>query len=190
MELPPPPPALAERLHALGLMQEGIARAYLNVMRPAVEAATLAFTEFERCLRENPPAPPPRDFVFIRDEDHVWTAVDGLVGVDFGYEPAEAVVVWPRQSESGKRVVALALEAAFQQTEAVKGLFAWVDAHVRARQDSTVSRLADELGRPPSLVRRQFDAVQDVLEAAGIGDGYGRLTVPQPVRLPVQAPAP
>lgn len=108
-----------------------------------------------------------------------------LTGVQFTSEDLEPAFVWPRQS--GKS--AFTIEATFQQTDAMKSLFAWVDAHVRARQQATVARLADELGWSEPLVRRQFDAVQDVLEAAGIGDGYGGLTIPQPVRPPVPTPS-
>ncbi|WP_157876880.1 hypothetical protein, partial [Streptomyces graminilatus] len=73
-------------------------------------------------------------------------------------------------------------------TDALESLFAWGDAHVRGGQQAMVARLADEFDRPRFLVRRQFYAVQHVLEAAGIGDGYGNLTVPQPVRPPVPTP--
>lgn len=180
MDIPPPSAAMAERVAAIRTLQEAFIRAYLDTARPAAEAAGNAFAEFARCLRENAPASPPQDVMFIGDGTHGWTEVDGIVGVDFGHEPSVPVVAWPRPY--GKRVVALALEATFHQTNVMKGLFAWVDAHVRARQEATVVRLADELGWPEPLIRRQLDAVQHVLEAAGVGDGDGNLTVPQPVR--------
>ncbi|MGY1498571.1 hypothetical protein ACW4TU_18560 [Streptomyces sp. QTS52] len=187
MDTPPPAPATAERLAALRhqLVQEGIARAYLNARQPAVETAGAALAEFARCLRENPPTPPRQNVLLIRDETHSWSEIGGVVGIDFGFEPRERVVVWPRQH--GKS--ALTLEATFHQTDGLRDLFARVDAHVHARRQTTVTRLADEFHRPRFLVRRQFDAVQDVLEQAGIGDGYGGLTIRQPVRPPVPAPS-
>lgn len=81
------------------------------------------------------------------------------------------------------------LTATFQPSNGVRGLCAWVDEHIRVRRASTVDRLAADLGISSYVARRHFDAVQDVLEQAGVGDGYGRLTLRQPVRPPVQAPA-
>jgi hypothetical protein len=63
------------------------------------------------------------------------------------------------------------------------------EAVIAAQRERTVSRLANDLGRPKSLVRRQYLEVQRLLEAAGITDGYGLIAIPQPVRLPVPAPA-
>lgn len=53
------------------------------------------------------------------------------------------------------------------------------------RQLRTVHRLAHHLGLHPKEAWRQFDQVQHVLEDAGVGDGYGCLTLNQPVRPPV-----
>lgn len=52
-------------------------------------------------------------------------------------------------------------------------------------QRARVRRVAHDLRLPLEEASRSFDAVQRVLEAAGVGDGYGQLTVPQPVRLPI-----
>ena len=86
--------------------------------------------------------------------------------------------------------IGLCLTATFEgrRDDGLRDLFAWVDAHVRTRQDMLLHRLAEDLGIPEPLARRQFDSVQRALEDAGVGDGYGRLTIRQPVRPPVQAP--
>lgn len=107
-----------------------------------------------------------------------------LTDMEFTSRDPEPAFVWPRQH--GK--TALTLTATFHQTDGMRDLFAWVDECVRSRQAATVRRLAAELGIHAYVARRDFDAVQDVLEQAGIGDGYGNLTVPQPVRPPVPAP--
>ncbi|WP_157876773.1 hypothetical protein, partial [Streptomyces graminilatus] len=143
--------------------------------RPTPGAASaLRAAEIEECWR-----------ALIPGEEHrqpIKGALDGirhaLTDMEFTSKDPEPAFVWPRQH--GKS--ALTIEATFQQTDAMKSLFAWADAHVRGRQQAMVARLADEFDRPRFLVRRQFYAVQHVLEAAGIGDGYGNLTVPQPVR--------
>ncbi|MGW2170380.1 hypothetical protein ACWC1C_07590 [Streptomyces sp. NPDC001705] len=72
------------------------------------------------------------------------------------------------------------------------GLRALYDALAFGHQrdlDRRLGRLADDLGLWEPVVRRQFGEVQQVLEQAGIGDVYGRLTIPQPVRPPIEAPA-
>ncbi|MCX4974256.1 hypothetical protein [Streptomyces sp. NBC_00620] len=58
-------------------------------------------------------------------------------------------------------------------------------AELLVRQLRTVHRLARQLGIRPREAQRQFDQVQRVLEETGIGDGYGCLTLSQPVRPPV-----
>lgn len=108
-----------------------------------------------------------------------------LTDVAFTARDREPAFAWPSRHGKG----ALTFEATFHQTDGLRDLFAWVDAHVHARQQTTVARLADELGISAYVARRQFDAVQDLLEQAGIGDGYGRLTIPQPVRPTVPAPS-
>ncbi|MEV8124808.1 hypothetical protein AB0P07_11945 [Streptomyces sp. NPDC085944] len=55
--------------------------------------------------------------------------------------------------------------------------------------DRRLLRLADDLGRWEPHVRLEWHQVQQVLEDAGIADGYGRLTIPQPVRPPIEPPA-
>ncbi|WP_405909586.1 hypothetical protein OG742_37290 [Streptomyces sp. NBC_00828] len=95
----------------------------------------------------------------------------------------QAYFDWPRQY--GKRE----LTVEYTPYDGTRSLFGWVDAHVRARRASTVDRIADELGLPTHLARHQFEGVQRVLEDTGIADGYGLLTVPQPVREPITPPA-
>jgi hypothetical protein len=107
-----------------------------------------------------------------------------LADVEFTNKDPEPFLVWPRQFAKGT------LTATFRTTTGMKSLFAWVDEAVRVRQTATVDRLAAELGIPVCVARSHFDGVQDVLEQAGIGDGYGCLTIPQPVRPPVQAAIP
>lgn len=98
-----------------------------------------------------------------------------------------AGVEWPRQS--GKRALTkeFTLEGSLSETARlfVEPLF----AEILARRTRTVHRLAHELGLDVATARRQFDEVQHVLEATGVGDGYGLLTIPQPVRPPVVAPS-
>ncbi|MFE1925830.1 hypothetical protein ACFW91_25065 [Streptomyces asoensis] len=50
-----------------------------------------------------------------------------------------------------------------------------LEAAFVAQRTVMVARLADDLGRPGFLVRRQVDAVDRVLEEAGVADGYGQL---------------
>lgn len=107
-----------------------------------------------------------------------------LTDVGYAIEDLEPALVWPRQY--GKK--AFTLTATFSPSRGIRDLFAWVDEHVRTRQAVTVDRLAHELGITTDAARRHFDAVQDVLYAAGLVDGYGGLTVPQPVRAPVPWP--
>lgn len=107
-----------------------------------------------------------------------------LTDVQLTSKNPETAFVWRRQH--GKS--ALTLEATFHRTDGLRDLFAWVDAHVHARQQTTVDRLAAELDISAYVARRHFDAVQDVLEQVGVGDGYGGLTLTQPVRPPVPWP--
>ncbi|CAL9598590.1 hypothetical protein [Streptomyces sp. enrichment culture] len=73
-----------------------------------------------------------------------------------------------------------------------QGLHALTDAIAAVCErdlDRRLLRLADDLGRWEPHVRLEWHQVQQVLEDAGIADGYGRLTIPQPVRPPIEPPA-
>ncbi|MFC7906439.1 hypothetical protein [Streptomyces nigra] len=110
-----------------------------------------------------------------------------VIGVDYGApDPAEtAVITWPRQY--GK-TAAFTASIDVPLTDGLRALFAALDASHRASLDQRLRRLADDLDRWEPHVRYDFHRVQQVLEDAGIGDGYGRLTIPQPVRPPIEPP--
>ena len=107
-----------------------------------------------------------------------------LTDVTFTSEDLEPSFVWPHQQGKSSFTVT----AMFPPSDGIRDLFAWVDEHVRVRQAATVDRLAAELGISAYVAGRHFDAVQQLLEEAGVGDGYGRLTLTQPVRPPVLWP--
>ncbi len=148
--------------------------------------------------RPTPGASPPPSRADIEEYVRVLTdgsrrAVEtGLEGMEYALtdvqftseapEPAFAWTHWPGKS-------ALTLETTFRPSDGVRELFAWVDEHIRVRQAATVDRLAAELGIPAHVARQHFDAVQHLLEETGVGDGYGDLTIPQPVRPPVPWPS-
>ncbi|MEU6376777.1 hypothetical protein [Streptomyces sp. NPDC046909] len=95
------------------------------------------------------------------------------------------VVTWARQYGKSAGVLTATIEAS------LTGIHTLVDslfANHQAQRDRRVRRLADDLGLWPETARSQFDAVERVLEAAGVGDGYGRLSLTQPVRPPVPPP--
>jgi len=122
------------------------------------------------------------DYCFY-DEILGWQPLGRLIEHAFDDEPYEATVIsWPRRY--GK-TVALKTAVETPYAWAVRGLF----AAQHARREQQIQRLADALGWWPETVRRQYDAVQQVLQDAGIGDGYGQLTIPQPVRPPLIPPA-
>ncbi|MDT7847231.1 hypothetical protein [Streptomyces justiciae] len=122
----------------------------------------------------------------VYDEDRGWQPLGHVAetGRDlFVCAPPEwqqTVVTWARQHGKSSGVLTAALEPPL-----VDAVF----AEHRAHRDRRIRRIADDLGLWPETARHQFDEVQRVLEAAGVGDGYGRLTIPQPVRLPVPPPA-
>ncbi|MDX5570264.1 hypothetical protein PYK79_52905, partial [Streptomyces sp. ID05-04B] len=108
-----------------------------------------------------------------------------VVGMDHGVpDPYEsAVIAWPQQYGKTHHIT-----AAFDpsSTGAMRRLF---EALLTARLDRRLRRLARDLGRREATVRRQFEQVQTVLERTGIGDGFGQLTIAQPVRPPLDPPA-
>ncbi|MEU9149175.1 hypothetical protein AB0D59_01145 [Streptomyces sp. NPDC048417] len=128
--------------------------------------------------------------VWIRPDGSVnWQPLgftsDVVLGIDYGAaDPAgSAVLAWPYQY--GKSA-AVSLTA--QVTSSMRAMFDALFVDHRARLDRRLRRLADDLGRWEPHVHRDFHTVQQILEDAGIGDGYGRLTIAQPVRPPVELP--
>ncbi|MFF9279549.1 hypothetical protein [Streptomyces griseosporeus] len=121
------------------------------------------------------------------DWEFVGYTTDPIVGVDYGApDPGEtALIAWPRQH--GKTTAfTWTLDAPL--TGSVHTLFDAFLARHQAGLDRRLRRLARDLGQWEPQVRHDFHAVQQVLEAHGIGDGYGRLTIPQPVRPPIEPP--
>ncbi|WP_320784158.1 hypothetical protein [Streptomyces sp. CRN 30] len=123
----------------------------------------------------------------------LWALPEGCItgpvsGIDHGApDPAETTVIaWPYGH--GKTAAALTASIDVPLTGSMRALFDTLLAGHRAHLDRRLRRLADDLGQWEPCVRRDFAAVQQVLEVHGITDGYGRLTVPQPVRPPVQPP--
>lgn len=114
---------------------------------------------------------------------------DAVIGIDFGApDPGEsAVIAWPyKHGKTAALTVTL-------ETPLTGGLRALYDALLvshQADRDQRLRRLADDLGWWEDAVRSHFEAVQQVLEEAGVSDGYGRLTLPQPVRPPIIPPWP
>ncbi|MEU9245836.1 hypothetical protein [Streptomyces sp. NPDC048385] len=121
--------------------------------------------------------------VYVVDKAHIWTEVGHTVGVDFGVQPlTHAAVARPCQQEKRSITVDVPL------SDSLRAFFEPFLLAADVWQEKRVARIAAELGLHPRVARLQFDGVQRVLEAAGIGDGYGRLTIPQPVRPPVKLP--
>ncbi|WP_405925450.1 hypothetical protein [Streptomyces sp. NBC_00035] len=102
-------------------------------------------------------------------------------------DPPTAYFNWPRQYGKG----ALTTEFVFDgpNADVARAHFEALFALAHAAQEQRLDRLSRELGIPPSLARHQFEGIQRVLERTGIADGYGNLTVPQPVRPPIALPA-
>lgn len=94
------------------------------------------------------------------------------------------VITWPRQS--GKTSIRQALQSTLTHqlpmTDGMRRLADYVVAAADAARERRLRRLAAELGMPLAVVRGRFHSVQQVLEDTGIGDGYGQLTIPQPVQ--------
>ncbi|MDX2520563.1 MULTISPECIES: hypothetical protein [Streptomyces] len=119
----------------------------------------------------------------ILDEVHTWTH-PGPVVPDVDAE--DLALNWPRQH--GKSQLRGELQVTFQPTDQMRRAFGRLNAQIEQRRTRRLLRLARDLSLPLFLVRSRFNAVERVLEASGIGDGYGGLTIPQPVRPPVQLP--
>ncbi|MFJ2007033.1 hypothetical protein [Streptomyces chartreusis] len=107
-----------------------------------------------------------------------------VLGVDFGQSDPEMVVAWPLQDVP---VVCTTVEV--NLSASMRALFDALLSSHRADLERRLHRLAEDLGRWVEQVRHDFEQVLAVLEAAGVADGYGRLTIAQPVRPPVQVPA-
>ncbi|MDX3162409.1 hypothetical protein PV516_01160 [Streptomyces scabiei] len=117
----------------------------------------------------------------ILDEVHTWT-YPGPAEPDV----EDLVLNWPRQH--GKTLLRGELQVTFQPTEQMRRAFGLLNAQIEQRRTRRLLRLARDLSLPLFLVRSRFNAVGQVLEAAGVGDGYGGLAIPQPVRPPVPLP--
>lgn len=100
--------------------------------------------------------------------------------------PAEAPVVTMPCQHGDNAGSTTNVEASL--TGDLSSLFDALTTAHSADLDRRLLRLADDLGLWEPIVRRQFQAVQYLLEVAGIADGYGRLTIPQPVRPPIEPP--
>jgi len=134
---------------------------------------------------------PRADYVIV-DEVHLVP----IVTVDIDDDGSAHVVrqwpaiEWPRRY--GKRLIQrhLAGEVTIEAplTEALLTALQPQFAAAQACIDRALTRLADDLRTPLPLARQHYAAVVQTLEAAGIADGYGRLTIPQPVRPPVPMP--
>lgn len=168
-------------------------------MIAATEAVQQGIDEVQRFLVERFPWPPPAhremNQVFIRphgadDWQHLgYTDSAGIVGVDYGFAPVREVVVWPRRYGKSALTAEFTFEGPFAFAAAARAMCEPLFAELLVRRDHTVHRLAHELGLDVRAARHQFDLVQHILETSGIGDGYGRLTIPQPVRPSIAPPA-
>ncbi|MEV5368969.1 hypothetical protein AB0N12_06350 [Streptomyces albogriseolus] len=112
-----------------------------------------------------------------------------IVSMDFGHpDSAEtAVLAWPHQH--GKATLTASIDVEVPLTDGLRSLFDALAAAHNRELDRRLRRLADDLGQWEPHVRLDFQRVQRVLEDHGIGDGYGRLTIPQPVRPHIEPPA-
>ncbi|WP_330349611.1 hypothetical protein [Streptomyces sp. NBC_00582] len=110
-------------------------------------------------------------------------SVPGTVELVADEAPDCSHLVWPRQYGKGT----ITAEFTARPSPGFARLMSEWEAAIAARRTLMLARLADDLGKPLSLVRRQADAVDRLLEAAGIADGYGQL-VPQALRPPIPAP--
>ncbi|MFG2679215.1 hypothetical protein [Streptomyces sp. NPDC048392] len=110
--------------------------------------------------------------------------ITGTVYEDTG--PAEVPVVTMPCEHGDTAGFTTTVEASL--TGDLRALFDALTAAHQADLDRRLLRLADDLGLWEPVVRRQFQGVQYVLEEAGAADGYGRLTISQPVRPPIEPP--
>ncbi|MEU2780565.1 hypothetical protein [Streptomyces sp. NPDC007110] len=164
--------------------------------RLAEEAYRQAVTEQYYEVARYPGGPLPdgaQQAWFLPTDGTHWEALGyttgPIVSMDFGApDPAEtAVLAWPHQH--GKAALTASIGIDVPLTDGLRSLFdALAAAHSRAL-GRRLRRLADDLGQWEPHVRHDFHRVQRVLEDHGIGDGYGRLTIPQPVRPPIEPPA-
>ncbi|MDT6983720.1 hypothetical protein ACFSUJ_12100 [Streptomyces lusitanus] len=162
------------------------------------EAATVAYrqtiTEQYYVVNRFPASPLPdgAQQVWIRSDDgteweHLGYTSGPLVSMDFGQpDPADtAVLTWPHQY--GKTALTTTVEVPL--TDGLRSLFDALTAGHDRELDRRLRRLAKDLDAWEPHVRHDFQRVQQVLEDHGIGDGYGRLTIPQPVHPPIEPPA-
>ncbi|WP_328439341.1 hypothetical protein OHA71_23675 [Streptomyces sp. NBC_00444] len=165
-------------------------------MRRASEAIEQGIAQVQRALVERFPAHPLSDGmhqVWVRPDgaggwQHLGYTSGPIAGIDFGQPDPGLVVVWPHQN--GKRTV-FSMELTFEGPShgALMKVFEPFLGAALASRERRVARLAADLGLYRETARHQYDEVLRVLEAAGVADGYGRLTISQPVRPPIPAPA-
>ncbi|MCX4993818.1 hypothetical protein [Streptomyces longwoodensis] len=119
--------------------------------------------------------------------DGTWQPI-GLAasaGIDYSTGPDEQTISeWIRTYGRGA-----SLTATFTAplTGGLRDLFNRLHAEQRAARDRRIHRLAEDLGMWPDHTLWQFESIEDLLERAGVGDGFGQLTIPQPVQ-PLPAP--
>ncbi|MEU1275294.1 hypothetical protein [Streptomyces sp. NPDC005799] len=116
--------------------------------------------------------------------------------VTFDEDGVEHVVLdwpaieWPRKSGKKNLLKQLSGEITFEvsTSEALLAALRPLFAEALSRRERMLARLAADLRIPVHLARQRFNTVLQVLENAGLADGYGHLTITQPVRPPVLLP--
>lgn len=158
----------------------------LRALRRAFEERYYEVSRFLFC----PPPEGARQAWFLPTGGTEWeplgyiNPITGTAYEDTG--PAEVPVVTMPCQHSITTGFATTVEAS--RTGDLRALFDALSAAHSAGLDRRLLLLADDLGRWEPHVRHDFHAVLQVLEDAGVADGYGRLTIPQPVRPPVEPP--
>ncbi|MFJ2515586.1 hypothetical protein ACIPEL_36215 [Streptomyces griseoviridis] len=105
-----------------------------------------------------------------------------IIGIDYGVADAaeSAVLAWPLSGQT------VSLDV--PRDDRLRALFDALAVAHQADLELRLLRLANDIGHYEPHVRYEFTAVQQILKDAGISDGYGRLTLRQPVRPPVELP--
>lgn len=118
---------------------------------------------------------------FVLDEASIWVrSVKLAYSAGDDQLPDNASGVWAVKGS-------MTAQFPFKESPGWRRLMRQLEAELAARRTLMITRLAVDLLRPRFLVRRQVDAVDRVLEAAGIADGYGQLAshaTRRPIPLP------